>query len=202
MNEYELMYILHPRLSADEATASVERVSQQVVSHGGEVLSLDNWGRRRLAYPIKHHFEGTYVLTTFNMPAEGTKALEQQLTIAEDVIRHLLIRGIIPFEGRHTEDRAARGARDDERRGDDSREDARDEDRGAPEAAAPAAAEAPAAEAPAEAPAAESAPAAEASQPAAEASQPAGEEQAAEPEAGAPAGDEEPARATSTTPAE
>ena len=187
MNEYELMYILHPRLSADEATASIERVNQQIVGQGGEVLSLDNWGRRRLAYPIRHHFEGTYVLTTFNMPAEGTTPFEQQLIIAEDVIRHLLIRGIIPFEGRHTEDRAARGARDEgERRRDESREDERDEDRGAPEAA------------PAAAPAAEPA---EASQPAGQEPQ-AAEPAAAEPEASAPQGDEEPATATSNTPAE
>jgi len=192
LNEYELMYILHPRLSADEATASIERVNQQIVGQGGEVLSLDNWGRRRLAYPIKHHFEGTYVLTTFRMPAEGTTPFEQQLIIAEDVIRHLLIRGIIPFEGRHTEDRAARGARDDgERRGDESREDERDEDRGAPEVTPAAVPEAQPAEA--------SQPAGEEPQAAEPAAEPAS---ASEPEAGAPEGDEEPATATSTTQSE
>jgi small subunit ribosomal protein S6 len=110
VNEYELTYILHPRLTADEANAAAERVSALITGQGGEVLSTDNWGRRRLAYPINHNFEGTYVYTSLRMPAEGTRVLEQQLRISEEVIRHLLIRGIIPYEGPPPGE-AARGAR-------------------------------------------------------------------------------------------
>lgn len=111
MHEYELMYILHPRLAADEVKDAIERVSAQIGERGGEVLSAENWGRRRLSYPINHHFEGTYVLSTLQLPPEATTALESALRISEDVIRHLLIRGIIPYEGPPAHDDRARGAR-------------------------------------------------------------------------------------------
>jgi small subunit ribosomal protein S6 len=111
VHEYELMYILHPRLTADEVAAAIERVGGRATSAGGEVLSVDNWGKRRLAYPIKHHFEGTYVLTTLRLPAEATTAFEGALRISEDVIRHLLVRGIIPFEGSSMQDERGRAPR-------------------------------------------------------------------------------------------
>ncbi len=100
MNEYELLYIVHPRKSADEVPSVVEWVSGLVQQGGGEPLSVDNWGRRRLAYPIAHEFEGSYVLATFRLPPESTTALESQLVISEDIMRHILIHGIIPFESR------------------------------------------------------------------------------------------------------
>ena len=99
MNEYELMAVLHPRLTADETDGAIEFLREQVTSNGGEVIEVDNWGRRRLAYPVDANFEGTYILTTLKLPSEGTRPFEAQLVQSEDVIRHLLIRGIIPYEG-------------------------------------------------------------------------------------------------------
>lgn len=99
LNEYEMLYILHPRLTEDGIQQSVERVSALITSNGGEVLTVDNWGRRRLAYPINHELDGTYILTTFKAPPTGTRPVEQQMQISEDILRHLLIRGIIPYEG-------------------------------------------------------------------------------------------------------
>lgn len=146
MNEYELLYIVSPRVPADDVANAIERVNALVTGQGGEVLSVDNWGRRRLAYPIRQYFEGTYVLTTLKMPPTGAVAIEAGLRLSEEVIRHLLIAGIIPRTsgGRPREEREEREQ--------------------APEATstpAPIAAEAPATEAPAEAeaPAAEAEPA-------------------------------------------
>ncbi|MYD65768.1 MAG: 30S ribosomal protein S6 [Chloroflexi bacterium] len=100
MNEYELLYVISPRLSAEDVDAMVERVGALIVDGGGSVSMVDNWGRRRLAYPIRHHFEGTYVLTYLNMPGERTAELERALNINEDILRHLLITGVIPgYEG-------------------------------------------------------------------------------------------------------
>ena len=100
LNEYELLYIVHPRKAADEVPSVVDWVSDLVQQGGGEPLSVDNWGRRRLAYPIAHEFEGSYVLATFRLPPESTTALESQLVISEDIMRHILIHGVIPFESR------------------------------------------------------------------------------------------------------
>ena len=52
------MYVISPRLMVEEADATIERIQGLVEDTGGEILMTDNWGRRRLAYPIKHHFEG------------------------------------------------------------------------------------------------------------------------------------------------
>jgi small subunit ribosomal protein S6 len=99
LNEYELMLILHPRLNADEANAMVETVQGRITGAGGEMISTDVWGRRRLAYPIQHVLEGTYVLMTFQLEPARTRTIESWLGISESVLRHLLIRGIIPYEG-------------------------------------------------------------------------------------------------------
>lgn len=99
MNDYELMTIIHPRLSADEVKQMVETIEQRLTGAGGELISTDVWGRRRLAYPIEHLMEGTYVLFTFRLPPGQTRAIESWLRISESVLRHLLIRGIIPYEG-------------------------------------------------------------------------------------------------------
>ncbi len=100
MNEYELLYVISPRLSAEDVDAMVERVGGLIEGVGGSVSLVDNWGRRRLAYPIRHHFEGTYVLSYVNLPGERAAEFERALNINEDILRHLLISGVIPgYEG-------------------------------------------------------------------------------------------------------
>ncbi len=96
MNEYELMYVISPRLMVEEADATIERVQGLIKDAGGEILMTDNWGRRRLAYPIKHHFEGTYVLSHVTLPPDRIAAFERAMHLNEHILRHLLIRGFIP----------------------------------------------------------------------------------------------------------
>ena len=100
MNEYELLYVISPRLSAEDVDAMVERVGALIESVGGSVSMVEPWGRRRLAYPVRHHFEGSYVLTYLTMPGERAAEFERALNINEDILRHLLIAGVIPgYEG-------------------------------------------------------------------------------------------------------
>ena len=96
MNEYELLYVISPRLSAEDVEGAVERIGTLIESVGGSISMVDNWGRRRLAYPIRHHFEGTYVLTHLNMPGERAAELERALNLNENILRHLFIGGVIP----------------------------------------------------------------------------------------------------------
>jgi len=154
VNEYELMTVFHPRLSADETAAAIASLEEQIAANGGELLSTDDWGRRRLAYPIDGVIDGNYVLTTFKMPGTGTATLERWMQLSETTLRHLLIRGIIPFEG----DRYSRDERrDDDRGGDEDWDSSSGEDGNSDDdrREAPVATEAPAAEAEAEAPAAD-----------------------------------------------
>jgi small subunit ribosomal protein S6 len=106
VNDYEMVYVLSPRLSSDEGEQASKWVEGVIRESGGEVLSMDLWGRRRLAYPIKHQFEGTYVYTTFRIEPTSTVRIESQLGLSEDVLRHLIIRGII--EGGKPEAQSAR----------------------------------------------------------------------------------------------
>ena len=96
MNEYELMYVISPRLMVEEIDSTIERIGGLVEAAGGEILLTDNWGRRRLAYPIKHHFEGTYVLTHMTLPPDRVAGFERAMHLNEHVLRHLVVRGIVP----------------------------------------------------------------------------------------------------------
>jgi small subunit ribosomal protein S6 len=92
LHEYELIVILSPELQEDAVTGGIEKVHQAITARGGQVDDVNNWGRRRLAYPIKRHLEGTYVLTQMKMEPNLVADLENNLRISEDVIRHLVVR--------------------------------------------------------------------------------------------------------------
>ena len=100
MNEYELLYVISPRLSAEDAEDTVGRIGALIEDAGGSISMVDRWGRRRLAYPIRGHYEGSYVLTHLRMPGERAAEFERALHINEGILRHLLVRGVIPgYEG-------------------------------------------------------------------------------------------------------
>ncbi len=72
--------------------AAIERLSQSVTNRGGEVVEVNPWGRRKLAYPIQRHIEGNYVLTKIKLDPARTVELESGLKMSEEVLRHLLVR--------------------------------------------------------------------------------------------------------------
>ena len=90
MREYELMYIVRPTVPEEQLTAATERVDGMVATLGGEVVDNQAWGKRRLAYPIEKHDDGYYVVAQLRMEPGRTNELEEQLRIADEVIRHLL----------------------------------------------------------------------------------------------------------------
>ena len=86
------MFILSPEIGDDVVSDSIGRVQQAITSRGGEVVDTNNWGRRRLAYPIKRHFEGNYIVSQIKLDPGQVPGLESSLRISEDVIRHLIVR--------------------------------------------------------------------------------------------------------------
>lgn len=92
MRNYELMLILDPEADEERLGSVMDRVRRSIEDHSGEVLSEDNWGRRKLAYKIGAFTEGNYHLAHLQMETEGTTVLENSLRLTEDVIRHLLVR--------------------------------------------------------------------------------------------------------------
>lgn len=89
---YELMIIVDA--DADDAAnkAVVERVKELVADGGGDTPTVDNWGRRRFAYPINRKNEGTYTVFEIVTEAPNLDDLDRFLRLADDVVRHKLIR--------------------------------------------------------------------------------------------------------------
>lgn len=86
------MFILAPDLEEEAAATATERVRSYVTSRGGEVRSLEPWGRRRLAYPIERYREGAYHIAKFTLGPEHAVELDHSLKLNEQVIRHMIVR--------------------------------------------------------------------------------------------------------------
>jgi len=87
---YEAMYILDPNLTEEATAALVEKFSN-LVGNSGSVTEVDQWGKRRLAYPINDLNEGYYVLMTFTAPAALPAELDRVYKITDGVLRSLIV---------------------------------------------------------------------------------------------------------------
>jgi len=92
VRKYETMYIIDPTLEEEAIHEVVERFSNLIKDQGGEVEKIDEWGKRRLAYPIKDHREGYYVVMNFSAEADVPQELERVYKITDSVLRYLIIR--------------------------------------------------------------------------------------------------------------
>ena len=92
MRRYELMLVIRPDVADDKSQALVDRTTRGIVASGGQIVKVAPWGRRRLAYPIDRHREGSYHIILFEAPSEAIVELEHTLLITEEVLRHLVTR--------------------------------------------------------------------------------------------------------------
>jgi small subunit ribosomal protein S6 len=91
LQDYELVYILKPELAEDALENRINNISQFITAREGVIADVQKWGKKKLAYPIKHCIEGNYILAKFQMKPAKIKELEANLRISEEVIRHLLV---------------------------------------------------------------------------------------------------------------
>jgi small subunit ribosomal protein S6 len=91
MNEYEIAILYHPALEVDleKATSRVEKI---LTDNGAEIKNTDNWGKRKLAYPIAKNESAVYVFYTADMPGASVVKIEKILNITDEVIRFLISR--------------------------------------------------------------------------------------------------------------
>ena len=92
LNKYELVYIIDPTVDDEGRKALIEKFNQLIADNGGQVEKVDEWGKRRLAYPIDYKTEGWYVLVNFSSEATLPLELERNLKINDMVIRYQVIR--------------------------------------------------------------------------------------------------------------
>jgi len=91
LNQYEVAVLYHPDLEIDLDKAE-SRVTKIITDNGGKISKTDNWGKRKLAYPIAKQDFAVYVFYTVDMPAEGVTKVEQTFNITDEIIRFLITR--------------------------------------------------------------------------------------------------------------
>ncbi len=92
MRDYEVLYIVRADLDDDKVQEVVKRVNTLIERSGGVAERTNLWGKRKLAYEVKHQKEGSYVLQDFRIGPERIPELEAALKITEEVLRHLIVR--------------------------------------------------------------------------------------------------------------
>ena len=92
MNAYEAIFILDPALTEDSVEAEISAIREVVAKKGGEVLEVQRWGKKRLAYEVKKRRDGQYVLMKVNGMASVVADLERYFRITETVLKGIVVR--------------------------------------------------------------------------------------------------------------
>ena len=93
MNSYETLFVVDATLSEEDVKATVEKFTA-LIAQNGTIDSIDEWGKRKLAYPINDKNEGYYVLGNFKSEGEFPSELERVFGINEYILRSIVIRHI------------------------------------------------------------------------------------------------------------
>lgn len=91
MNQYETIIIINPNLDEAATKATIEKFTA-MMNENGKVESTEEWGKKRLAYPISKQNEGYYVLINFSSNPEFIDELERVYNITDDVIKHIIVK--------------------------------------------------------------------------------------------------------------
>jgi small subunit ribosomal protein S6 len=92
LRSYELMYILDPTLDEDSSKTLVGKIEDLMTKQGVQIENTEPWGKRRLAYRIKGHWEGNYVLSHLKAAAPVISEMERRLRVTDGVLRFLTVR--------------------------------------------------------------------------------------------------------------
>lgn len=91
LNNYETVFILTPVLSDEQIKDTVEKFQNILTENGAEIVHVDHWGMKKLAYPIRKKTSGVYTVVEFKAPSTIVKALETEYSRDERVMRHICI---------------------------------------------------------------------------------------------------------------
>ena len=108
MNKYELVYVIDTMLDDDARKAVMDRFNGMIETLGGKVEKVEEWGKRRLAYPINSKTEGYYLLVNFAAESDVPKEMERNLQISESILRYLIVK--VEEKRSNVKPRAARPA--------------------------------------------------------------------------------------------
>ncbi len=92
MNKYESVLIARQDLGASQVSSLVDSLKQVLSDQGAEIVRVDNWGLKNLAYRIKKNRKGHYVLFNFSAPAQAIAEFERIMRVNEDIIRYMTVK--------------------------------------------------------------------------------------------------------------
>lgn len=92
MRKYEVVFVHRPDLDEEKSAALIERFKNLIENHGGEVIKIDKWGKRRLAYEVKDLREGVYIIVHMNAEPTVATELDRVFKITDEVLRHIIVR--------------------------------------------------------------------------------------------------------------
>lgn len=100
MKQYELVVLLHPDLEID-VDSPISKLEKLIEAASGKVIKRDNWGKKRLAYAVKHHDFAVYVAFDIQIDPKNVRQLENAVLLTEEVIRHLLVSKVDVSQRQH-----------------------------------------------------------------------------------------------------
>ena len=91
MREYEIVYVIRPDLSDEDRAAKIERIHSLIAENSGQLGKVEDWGKRVLAYEIKHCTDGYYGLAEFQISPENVNSIGERLNIDEEILRYQIV---------------------------------------------------------------------------------------------------------------
>lgn len=90
-NHYEMLFIIPNKFTEEEAKVQVAKVEELIASQGGAITYREYWGKKRLAYEIKHNHYGYYSLCEFDIDRSAIAKIDNDLRLSNDVLRHQIV---------------------------------------------------------------------------------------------------------------
>ncbi len=90
--KYEIGFVINPEASEEEVKKIIDSIVDIIKNAGGNIENVDEWGRRKLAYPVQKHNEGIYVFINANMKGSTFVTIERRLKLTERVMRFIVLR--------------------------------------------------------------------------------------------------------------
>lgn len=92
MHDYELVALINPEVDEEGVSKIIDKVTQSVNGRGGSVEEVSNWGKRKLAYPLKKFMEAGYVVARFKLMPKSVKEVEKEVGSFGDILRYLVVK--------------------------------------------------------------------------------------------------------------
>jgi len=88
---YELLYIVPNKYTEDEVKPIIERVNKTIIEKGGKIISAEEWGKKKFAYPIKGFYHGYYNLVEVDLEGDKVAEIERALRLMNEILRHQVV---------------------------------------------------------------------------------------------------------------